>query len=232
VGTEIEQTRTLTHNTVVILAPTPEWRGAAARLRRMSAAEIAAHAARLIVEEGLEYGPAKRRAVADLGPRARRLVLPGNDLVEDEVRAYLSLFRADSQPAELLALRHLAARWMTRLAEFRPHLSGAVWRGTATRLNDVWLALFCDDPKSAEIWLLNTGVTYDSGEITGFHGRGVPVLSLADRVPGWPQPVGVHLAIYDHDDLRGALKPDRRGQTDRGDLGALQTRLLDPKHHE
>ena len=198
----------------------------------MSAAEIAAYAARLIVEEGLEYGSAKRRAVADLGRGSRRLDLPGNDLVEDEVRAYLSLFRADSQPAELLALRQLAAAWMQRLAEFRPHLSGAVWRGTATRLNDVWLALFCDDPKSTDIWLLNARVPYDSGEITGFHGRGVPVLSVTDRVSGWPQPVGVHLAVYDHDDLRGALKPDRRGQTDRGDLGALQARLLDSEPHE
>ncbi len=29
--------------------------------------EIAAHAARLVVEEGLEYGPAKRRAARQLG---------------------------------------------------------------------------------------------------------------------------------------------------------------------
>ena len=33
--------------------------------------EIAASAARLVVEEGLEYGPAKRRALRDLGLSAR-----------------------------------------------------------------------------------------------------------------------------------------------------------------
>ncbi len=54
-------------------------------------------------------------------------------------------FCADTQPAELQALRELAALWMERLAEFRPHLSGAVWRGTATRLNDIHLQLYCDD---------------------------------------------------------------------------------------
>jgi hypothetical protein len=37
--------------------------------------------------------------------------------------------------------------------------------------------------------------------------------------------VGVHLRIYDLDDLRGALLPDAQGRSPRGDLAALQ-RLL------
>ena len=69
-------------------------------------AEIAAAAARLVVEEGMEYGPAKRKAARLIGRRtARAAALPDNDAVEDEVRAYLALFRADTQPAELAALR-------------------------------------------------------------------------------------------------------------------------------
>jgi hypothetical protein len=47
-------------------------------------AEIAATAARLVVEEGLEYGPAKRRALRELGLPSRS-PLPGNDMLEDEV---------------------------------------------------------------------------------------------------------------------------------------------------
>jgi hypothetical protein len=66
--------------------------------------------------------------------------------VEDEVREHIALFCADTQPAELRALRELAAGWMGRLAAFRPHLYGAVWRGTATRLSPVLIDLFCDDP--------------------------------------------------------------------------------------
>ena len=67
-------------------------------------AAIAVAAARLIVEEGMEYGAAKRRAARDLGGNARNGDLPGNDEIEDEVRAYLELFRADTQPAELAEL--------------------------------------------------------------------------------------------------------------------------------
>src|SRR5688572_31367231 len=100
--------------------------------------ELAAAAARLVVEEGLEYGPAKRRAARVLGRSSvRPAELPSNDAVEEEVRAYLDLFCADTHPAELAALREVAALWMERLAEFRPHLAGAAWRGTATRLSAV-----------------------------------------------------------------------------------------------
>ena len=100
--------------------------------------EIAAIAARMVVEEGLEYGPAKRRAVKQLGLNART-ALPNNDQVEDAVREYLDVFCADTQPAELKALRELALVWMERMAAFRPHLGGAVWRGTATGLSDIYL---------------------------------------------------------------------------------------------
>jgi hypothetical protein len=35
------------------------------------------------------------------------------------------------------------------------------------------------------------------------------------------EPIGLHLTILDADDLRGALKPDASGRTERGDLSAL-----------
>jgi hypothetical protein len=185
-------------------------------------AEIAATAARLVVEEGLEYGPAKRRAVKQLGLNART-PLPDNDAVEDAVREYIELFCADTQPAELAALRKLAIVWMERLAQFRPYLGGAVWRGTATRLSDIYLQLFCDDPKSAEIALIEKDVTYDAQTVTGFHGEGVDALSISSLSPELGESIGVHLLIYDHDDLRGALKPDAKGRTPRGDLAAVRT---------
>ena len=53
--------------------------------------EIAQAAARLVVEEGLEFGAAKRRAVKQLG-LAARAPLPDNDAVEDAVREYISIF--------------------------------------------------------------------------------------------------------------------------------------------
>ena len=191
--------------------------------------EIAAAAARLVVEEGMEYGPAKRKAARVLGRSATRSAeLPDNDAVEDEVRAYLELFHADTQPAELAALREVAQQWMERLAAFRPHLTGAVWRGTATRLNSVHLQLFCDDSKEAEIALINLGVSYDAGSMTGPRGDEVAVLSLASPSPALGEPVTVHLSVLDHDDLRGALRPDARGQSPRGDLAALRILMTSP----
>jgi hypothetical protein len=188
--------------------------------------EIAAAAARLVVEEGMEYGPAKRKAARGLGRGAARSVdLPANETVEDEVRTYLELFHADTQPGELAALRAIALQWMERLAAFRPHLTGAVWRGTATRLSSVHLQLFCDDAKEAEIALINLGVSYDSGSTRGPRGDEVPVLSLSSPSRPLGEPVTVHLSVLDHDDLRGALRPDARGQTQRGDLAALRARM-------
>ena len=181
--------------------------------------EIAATAARLIAEEGLEYGPAKHRALKTLGlpPRSR---LPSNDEIEDELREYLALFCAGTQPAELRALRELAATWMERLAEFRPHLTGAVWRGTATRLNNVHLQLFCDDSKAAEIELINWNVDYEVGS----HGDH-DVLLLAAPCRPLNETVTIAMTVLDFDDLRGALKPDARGRSERGDLTALKKLL-------
>jgi len=186
--------------------------------------EIAATAARLVVEEGLEYGPAKRRAVKQLGLNARS-ALPDNDAVEEAVREYISVFCADTQPAELRALRRLALTWMERLEQFRPHLGGAVWHGTATRLSDIYIQLFCDDPKSAEMALIENRVDYEARTVSGFTGEAVEALSLSSVSRDLGETIGVHLMIYDHDDVRGALKRDARGRAPRGDTQAVRALL-------
>jgi hypothetical protein len=186
--------------------------------------EIAAAAARLVVEEGLEYGPAKRRAVKQMG-LPQRTALPDNDTLEDAVIEYISIFCADTQPAEVKALRRLAVAWMERMVEFRPHLGGAVWHGTATRLSDVYIQLFCDDPKSAEIKLIDHNVDYTPRTVTGFNGESVEALSISSMSPELGESIGVHLLVYDHDDLRGALRRDAKGRTPRGDLAAVKSLL-------
>lgn len=188
--------------------------------------EIAAVAARLVVEEGLEYGPAKRRAVKEMKLPART-ALPGNDEIEDEVRDYIALFCADTQPTELRALREHAIVWMARMSAFRPHLGGAVWHGTATRLSDIYIQLFCDDSKSAEIAVIDLRAKYVPRTVTGFNGESVDALSVHSFCKGLSEEVGVHLLVYDHDDLRGALKPDAKGRAPRGDLAAVRRLLHD-----
>ena len=183
--------------------------------------EIAATAAALVVEEGLEYGPAKRRAVKQMG-LAARAELPDNSDIEDAVMEYIAVFCADTQPAELAALRELALVWMQRMAGFRPHLAGAVWHGTATRLSDIYIQLFCDDSKSAEIALIEHNVDYEPRTVTGFTGGKVEALSLSSLCKPLNENIGVHFMVYDHNDLRGALKPDDKGRKPRGDLQAVQ----------
>ncbi len=191
------------------------------------AEEFAAAAARLVVEEGMEYAAAKRRAARDLarhgrGRGGKRSELPSNEAVEAAVREHIALFCADKQPAELAALRGVAHTWMRRLIEFRPHLVGAVWRGTATRLSSVHLDLYCDDSKAAEIALINAGVHFD---LAAGSGPDVTVLTVSSLCRELDEPVTLHLHLHDHDDLRGALKPDAQGRSWRGDLASLE-RLL------
>lgn len=189
----------------------------------MSQSDLTSAAARLVVEDGLEYGPAKHKAARELmRRRIRPAELPSNEAIEDGVREYLSVFMADTQPAELDALRRLALTWMERLAEFRPYLAGAVWRGTATRRSAVQIELYCDDPKSAEIALLNRQVDYQFAGSGGDH----DVLAVFDRCEALGETVSLFLHVLDRDDLRGGLRPDARGRTWRGDRDAL-ARLLE-----
>ncbi|MDR1969258.1 MAG: hypothetical protein LBQ32_11310 [Burkholderiaceae bacterium] len=188
--------------------------------------EIAAAAARLVVDEGLDYGSAKRRAGQQLGLSARA-GLPDNDLLEAAVREHIAIFHADTQPLELAALRRLALVWMQRLEPFRPHVTGAVWNGTATRHSDIYLQLFCDDPKSAEIALIDHGVRYEARMVDGFNGAPVEALSLSCPCLDLGETVGVHLLVHDRDDLRGALKARADGRSARGDHAALLRRMAE-----
>ena len=187
--------------------------------------EIAASAAQCVVEEGLEYGPAKRRALKVLG-LPPKTPLPNNDQVEAQVREYIEIFCADTQPLELMALRQHALMWMNRLAAYRPYLGGAVWHGTATRLSDIYLQLFCDDAKSTEIELINQGVEFEARTVNGLHGEPVEALSIHSFCDELGEEIGVHLLVNDFDDVRGALKHDAQGRSPRGDFEAVK-RLIE-----
>lgn len=180
--------------------------------------EIANVAARLILGEGVSYGSAKIRALQELG-LPERTPVPTNAALDEAVRDYIAIF-CPEQPRELLVLRRHALTWMERLEElspnFRPHLTGSVWNGTATKQSDIWIQLFCDDSKAAELALIDKGQAFDVGSVRGFKGKVVDVLSLRCQ----PKDIGVHLVIYDYDDLRGALV----GQL-RGDTGAVRALL-------
>ena len=188
--------------------------------------EVAQTAARMIVEDGLDYATARRKALQEHGDGRRLRDAPSNEAIEDEVRAHIAIFHADTQPAELRALREAALRWMLRLAEFRPHLGGAVWRGTATRQSIVRIDLYCEDTKAPELAFLNRGVDYETVSEPLGRGEHSLVLVVDERNADLGDWVTIHFNVHDFDDLRGALKPDARGQTWRGDAAALR-RLLE-----
>lgn len=188
--------------------------------------ELLAAAAALVVDEGMEYAAAKRKAARAVAHRGE---LPSNEQLEDAVREHIAVFHADEQPVELTVLRRVALGWMDRLERFRPHLGGAAWRGTATRRSAVMIDLYCDDPKAAEIELLNQQIDFDVGVLDGAgraRGEPIDVLSLAVPCAALQDTVTLHLLVNDLDALRGALKPDARGRSWRGDTAALR-RLLE-----
>lgn len=185
-------------------------------------AEIAALAARMIAEDGSDYGTAKRKAARQIlgNARVNGEVLPDNTQIEEEVRIYNQLFFGDTQPVRLLELRKLALRVMTELESFHPYLTGAVLNGTAGAHSDIHLQLFADSPKDVEIYLLNQGISFEVSETPHFRGRNEPV----ETVSFMTQKEGIHLSLYNRDDLRGALKSS--GRVERADIAAVQA-LID-----
>lgn len=182
-------------------------------------AEIAALAARMIAEDGCDYGTAKRKAARQIlgNIRVKGEVLPDNTQIEDEVRLYNQIFFGDTQPARLLQLRKLALHIMAELEVFQPYLTGAVLNGTAGEHSDIHIQLFADSPKEVEIYLLNKGIAFEASESPHFKGRGEPV----EVVSFMQQNEGIHLALYNRDDLRGALKTT--GRAERGDITAVRS---------
>ncbi|NDY93278.1 hypothetical protein [Ideonella livida] len=184
--------------------------------------ELAAVAARLIVDDAQDWASARRKAAAQLGLRLGRDVpAPSDEQLEDAVREHLAIFHADTQPGELRALRELALAWMERLAPFRPHLGGAVWRGTATAQSNILLDLYADDPKAVEIFFIDEHLDFDSQGEDAEH----LVLSVSVRSRALGEWVTLHCSVHDFDALRGALQPDARGRSWRGPAEALRQLL-------
>lgn len=178
--------------------------------------EIAALAARLIAEEGMDYGAAKRKAVKLLGAGERE-ALPDNAMVEEEVRAYQSLHQSEEHPAVVQALRLAALEVMDGLASYQPFLVGPVLTGTATPFSEIHIQLFCDSPKDVAIFLLNEGIEFEVSEGPHFRGKG-KVEMLRFEYDGH----GVQVALYGPDDLRNAPRI-KGGELERADADRLRT---------
>lgn len=186
--------------------------------------QIAAAAARIMAEDGIDdFALAKRKAARQLGLDEAHS-LPRNEEVEEQLRAYQALYQGDDQQECLSELRELALELMQELAAFRPYLVGPVLKGTAGRHSDIDLQLFTDDPKAVEFHLINHRIPYEASQKRRFAGdqaRAVSVLKL-----DWDG-VTANVAIFTLNDERGTVKTSLAGRPmDRAALPAV-ARLIE-----
>src|SRR5262245_29843761 len=144
-------------------------------------ARIAAAAARIMAEDGIDdYALAKRKAARRLGAPDTE-ALPANTEIEAELRAYRALYQADEHPDRIAALRRLALEAMQLLEQFNPYLTGPVLAGTAGPYAEIELQLFPESVKEVELFLLNRNLPYSTSEARRFSGdraRAIAVLAL------------------------------------------------------
>lgn len=137
-------------------------------------AEIAAAAARLIAESGLDYASARRKAVRDVSGSGRIAndALPDDAQIEDALREYQRLFLSATQPARLAFLRRVALDVMDLLPQHALYLVGAAANGTAGEHSELFLQCYVESSKDLHIDLLNAGIDADADEIPNPYGRG------------------------------------------------------------
>jgi len=170
---------------------------------------IAAAAARIMAEEGIDdFALAKRKALRRLGADERE-ALPANEEIEAELRDYLSLYQADEHPERIVELRRIALEAMRALERFSPYLTGPVLAGLAGPYAEIELQLFPESSKEVELFLLDLGLRYEASDerrYTGDRARAVAVISLT-----WAG-VPLRLSVFDPRDERAALKTSPAGR--------------------
>lgn len=126
--------------------------------------KIAKEAAKIMVEQMVsDYQTAKKKAAERLGADKRK-GLPTNAEVDAEVRAYQALFKASTQPQQLLALRKAALSAMRFLASFNPRLVGSVLDGSADSHSVVQIHIVADAPESVHIFLHDAQIPFEMSE--------------------------------------------------------------------
>jgi hypothetical protein len=188
-------------------------------------ARIAAAAARLMAEDGIDdFALAKRKAARQLGATDAQ-ALPGNDEIEAELHAYRELYEPEEHAERVAELRRIALDAMGALERFSPYLTGPVLKGTAGPYAGIDLQLFPESPKDVEIYLLDRNIPYDTHEgrrYAGDRAHAVSVLALE-----W-QGAPLKLSVFDPRDERVALKSSQAGRVmDRAGIAEVRALLRD-----
>lgn len=167
--------------------------------------EIAALAARMMAEDGVQdYGFAKRKAARQLGATEADS-LPTNAEIESELRAWQAIFQDDEHAERLVEMRRAAIEVMRLLADFQPYLTGAVLDGTAGRYSEVDIEIYSQSAKDVEIFFLNRDLRYEHREPR----RAAPDAAEAVLVFDWDE-VPIRVSIYEHHAERHSRRSTER----------------------
>ena len=170
---------------------------------------IAAAAARLMAEDGIDnFALAKRKAARQLGA-ADTESLPTNDEVESALRDYRALYQAEEHPERIAELRRVALDAMRALERFSPYLTGPVLKGIAGPYAEIDLQLYPDSTKDVELFLLERNIPFDTAETRRFSGDRAHAVSVFKL--DWLG-VPLRLSVFDPRDERIALKSSQAGR--------------------
>ena len=189
-------------------------------------ARIAAAAARIMAEDGIDdFALAKRKAARQLGA-ADTEALPRNDEIEEELRAYRALYQPEEHDERIAQLRRIALDAMRALERFNPYLTGPVLKGTAGPYAEIELQLFPESAKEVEIFLLERRLPYTTREGRRFSGDRALAMSVFSLT--W-EDVPLKLSVFDPRDERLALKTSQAGRVmDRAGIAEVVTLLRPP----
>jgi hypothetical protein len=170
---------------------------------------IAAAAARIMAEDGIDdFALAKRKAARSLGA-ADTEALPANDEIEAELRAYLALYQAEEHPQRIEELRRIALDAMLALEQFHPYLTGPVLKGIAGPYAEIDLQLFPESAKDLEVFLLDRGIAFETQEGRRYSGDRAHAVSVFTLL--W-EDTPLRLSVFDPRDERVALKTSQAGR--------------------
>jgi hypothetical protein len=188
-------------------------------------ARIAAAAARIMAEDGIDnFALAKRKAARSLGA-AETQALPANDEIEEALRAYRELYQAEEHPLRIAELRSLALEAMQALERFHPYLTGPVLKGTAGPYAEIDLQLFPESSKEIEMYLLERNIPFTTQEARRYSGDRVHAVSIF--TVEWEDTL-VKLSVFDPRDERVALKTSQAGRVmDRAGIAEVGALLRD-----
>jgi hypothetical protein len=129
----------------------------------------------------------------------------------------------DGQRQRTRLLREAAVSSMRELAAFDPHLTGSVLAGIAGRYATIQLQLYTDNVKAVEMFLLDRGKAYRSGQTRLFAGgelRTVPVFAVES------DDAEIELTVLSPRDLRAPVRATPEGRDiERARLPAVEALL-------